>query len=670
MSERLRDPAISTLLYKKDLRRFYKIFQLRGLPTEWRFALAFFGLQFLFLTFWALIRYERFSLTRDFSIYYQSWSDIQRGTLNPYDSIEKYYFWQNHGEFMLWPLAFLTKLWPSPMALLSLQNLASVGSEIAVFDIVRVHIFKKGVLGKSRKIALGLLVVLLVLNFGFYEAISWDFHFEIIGAFFVILTLRALLQGGRSSRILPVWVLFAILSGDVTTSYIVIVGVGCLVVLPFQRKLAPALVVFVSVGAFLAFGFIGADQGSELSGFYGYLVGNSLSSSHLIHLNAGKIVVSILKNPIEVASIVWSKRTDIFANIAPSGLIGILDPLALLISGGVLAQSSLASYSEFIVPGFQNFLVYMIMPFGSVLVLLRITLNLSRKALFGFLSSLLFLNAVAWAIIWIPTIPMQWLRVDVRASSVLENLLSRIPANAPVVVSQGISGRFSGRPLFFTLSGQGTLPDYGAPTWIIIAPQEGIETLSVAQSIFLIHELSLRSDVEFEGYGSGIWFFRWSPTSASQPIAIPGEVTSLPAYAFSGTGGLTQLGLAPALSHLVSNGRPGYVVSRDYWVEPPGRYLASIGLASTCSVNVEVWNTTGGVLLARRTVPASGVKSLEAVTMIADATKVFDPKIYGGFGFFKVRPFFPKYNELEIRVWSPGSCNVEVGNLSVVPQSG
>ena len=73
--------------------------------------------------------YRRFSLTPDFAQYQQAWYLIAHGHLNPYDTMGSFVFWQNHGEFVMWPLALLYWVWPHGITLLWLQDTAVVGAE-------------------------------------------------------------------------------------------------------------------------------------------------------------------------------------------------------------------------------------------------------------------------------------------------------------------------------------------------------------------------------------------------------------------------------------------------------------------------------------------------------------------------------------------------------------
>jgi len=79
--------------------------------------------------------YRRFDLTTDFAIPNQAWSQIAHGHLNPYSTLNPYYyphygysFWQDHFSLIFWPLALLWFLYPHSIDLLLVQDVGLAGS--------------------------------------------------------------------------------------------------------------------------------------------------------------------------------------------------------------------------------------------------------------------------------------------------------------------------------------------------------------------------------------------------------------------------------------------------------------------------------------------------------------------------------------------------------------
>src|ERR1700685_1532113 len=65
------------------------------------------GLQLALALAWSTVQYDRFALTFDFTIFHQAWYLIAHGDLNPWSTIKLSYFWQDHSEFIMWPVALL-----------------------------------------------------------------------------------------------------------------------------------------------------------------------------------------------------------------------------------------------------------------------------------------------------------------------------------------------------------------------------------------------------------------------------------------------------------------------------------------------------------------------------------------------------------------------------------
>jgi hypothetical protein len=84
---------------------------------------------------WSMLLFSRFALTPDFAQYQQAWYMIAHGTISPLDSVQStpFPFWQNHSEFIMWPLAPLYWLWPHGPVLLWVQDAATVAAEAVAF---------------------------------------------------------------------------------------------------------------------------------------------------------------------------------------------------------------------------------------------------------------------------------------------------------------------------------------------------------------------------------------------------------------------------------------------------------------------------------------------------------------------------------------------------------
>ena len=105
-------------------------------PLDLRVGLALFGLQFVGLLALGAIAYRRFTVGKDFGIFNQAWSQIGSGHLYPYSTIRDVPFLKNHFELIMWPVALLYPVVHSAFALVVLQVLALVGTEVVAFTWV------------------------------------------------------------------------------------------------------------------------------------------------------------------------------------------------------------------------------------------------------------------------------------------------------------------------------------------------------------------------------------------------------------------------------------------------------------------------------------------------------------------------------------------------------
>jgi hypothetical protein len=613
------------------------------------------GLQWAGFLIWSSIMYRRFSLTPDFAQYQQAWYLIAHGNLNPYDTMGRFLFWQNHAEFVMWPLALLYWVWPHGITLLWLQDTAVVGAELVAFTWL-CEIVQSRLPGRAGAWLAASGFVLLAINPWTWWAVSFDFHAESLAVLFTTLLARDLAAHRRRAW---VWLAAVLLCGDVAGTYVAGLGLGLLIADKHSRMRGAAIAV-LGVAAVLFITVIHGNKGSAHGlQAYAYLASGVVRPK--AQLSLGALILGVAGHPLRVLGALWAKRVDLWANLAPSGLLGIVFPLVLPLIAVVLLANSLFHGVLFAEPLFQSLPVYVVLPAASVGVLAWIGRRHQRVALA--LAGLIVAQALAWSAIWAPRTPQQWLRVPAGAAAVLARVQARIPDSAAVFASQGVVGRFSARLDVRPLPAPSDVPVHGE-TWFVVVPAQGVETQSTGEAMSVIGQLADRLHAALVAHADGVWAFRWRPPPGVRSVTVPQGVTALPAWASPGVAGRDVLAGPASAWHVTSTGRGGYVADGLAWQRPPGQYRASVSLAAGGPVNVEVWNDTGNVLLARQSVPST--HGMTTVTLPVTATTPYRGRAYTGWGLFRAgftNP--PPGQRLEVRIWTPGGEAVSVYGASL-----
>lgn len=672
-----------------------------------RVGFAVLGLQFVALVVWSQIRVHRFALTWDFSYYYQSWWLIAHGDLDPFTTVHGFFFWQNHGEFLMWPFALVGAIWPRPVALLWLQSAGLVAAEAVAYGWICDLAASKmpgtweaqtwGTLAPGRSnpatpaadqpaaaqpaaaqpttpqpatharrllwpAALALTgLVLLVADPWVYWSVSFDFHFQLVGLVFLLLAARCLVWAPH--RLLWLWVVLALLSGDVVATYLAGLGAGAALAQRSVRSRG-TLVAAVSVAWVVFLGAVHANLGSELGLGYGYLAaGAGAAAAASAQVDVVQIVWGVVQHPREVLEVVTGRWLDLYAVVAPAGLLGIVSPWACVAVVVVLLENSLNHYLLYLVPGFQDVLVYVLVPIATVDVLIRVGKRAPRLA--AVLCALVAAGVTGWGCVWLPRLSSQWLRVSPAAASALATVQQRIPESDEVIAWQGVGGPFSGRRWFYPVLGPATFPVRTQTVWVVVAPAQGIEATSVVAADAFIDKLAGPLGARMVVDRDGIWAFRWTPSKRQRTLVVPAHPTAIAAWSATGPAGRPLTRGPVDRWRALATGAQGYVVAEDYWSEPTGIYRARTVLSTSVAVNVEVWNATGNVLLGRRVVqPTRGAE--QSVTFDVDARTQYRANVYGGAGPFLIDPLLPTAdNHLEIRVWTPGNASVRVASLGL-----
>ena len=400
------------------------------------------GLQLVTMVAFSTLQYSRYGLGNDFADYSQAWWAIGHGNLDPFSSGFAISFWRDNAEFIMWPLALLSLIDPHPVVLLWVQDIAVVLTELVAFSWILKVVEKQGSRITPRTgclLAVGAAAVLVV-NPWVYETVAYDFHFEPIAALFCVLAAFDLWSGRR--RRLWLWVGLALLSHVLAGTYLVGIGLSGVAAGRATRR-AGALVAVVGAVWVVVFNAIGAAgvKGEFVSSSYGYLVG-----PHHGRVGVGAVVLGALEHPGAVAHVAGSHWTVVAGFVVVVGVIGLFSPWGLGMAVVVLVPNVLDASGLFIRYG-ASFQSWPAMPFllvGSVMVLTRLLQagGLARRAA--------VLSVAVWgslltvfAYLALPTVPGAWLYVTPASVSELARVQTVIPAQAEVIVSLPVVGRFA-----------------------------------------------------------------------------------------------------------------------------------------------------------------------------------------------------------------------------------
>jgi hypothetical protein len=607
------------------------------------------ALQFAGFLCWSTLLYQRFSLTPDFAQYHQAWYLIAHGNLDPRDTLGRFPFWQNHAEFMLWPMSLLYWVWPHCVDLLWLQDAGVAVAEVVAFTWMCEIARKRG--GRSAAWLAGAGLVLLAINPWIWWGISFDYHFETIGIAFTALLAWDMANGRRRAWY---WVLPLLACGDVTGTYLAGIGLGVLLAGRGMRRRG-AVLACIGVAAVLLITLIHGNRGSA-HGLQAYAYLAIPGAKATGHVPMSKLILGIATHPLRVLTVLWGKRVDLWANLAPSGLVGlgylILLPLILV----VVMANSLFHGVLFAEPLFQSMPVYVFLPVATVGVLTWLT---HRRRWVGLTVTVLVVaQAIGWAVVWGARTPTQWLKVPAEAAATLTRIEPLIPGSAEVIVSQGVVGRFANRADIRILLGPGYQPVSRKDVWFIVLPTYGVETQSTGSAMATVAELAGPLHARMVTHANGVWVFDWHPPAGVTRVQVPG-LAPIPAWTTPGSGGRAVLGGPLGGWDVTSTGRRGYVVSGLAWQAMPRRYQATVRLSSTGPVNVEIWDDNDNQLLARQMVP--GTDGTERITVPVDATVAYRSHLFAGWGPFRADFISPPAGQrLELRVWSPGGETVHV----------
>ena len=475
--------------------------------------------QFLWLAGFSWVEFHRGALTFDYSVFNQGAWLIAHGRFEPYDTVRGLPLWRNNGELILWPLSVLTYLPPEGLWLLWAQDLAvCVTGWVTVSWAAEFLAHRPRAWWRSTGVLLA--CVLWVANPKVYATAAFDFHTEVLGACFAVLAGRELWRG-RARRAWA-WLALVLATGFVASTYAAALGAVVLTLRHGPSRAGVSRRVGVGVVA-VALGWMGVlillhgNVASDLAAKYGYLAAGTRRS------DVSQIAVSALTHPSRVLAQLRLNSRNLWANLAPNGLIGVLSPWGLFMVVLVTVPDTLVSGTNFASVGFQNFPAFAFVLFGTVVTFDRLLAALSAKWLGVVLAGCAALWAGLSGITVLPTYPSYWWAVSAKAGRTLALVRALIPPGAEVVASQGISGRFSSRGDALVIVGLPyEITTTGKVVYFVLSPTVGLQTTAPGNTLALKGWLESRgARVILER--SDIWLLGLRTGGVARSLLLPGR---------------------------------------------------------------------------------------------------------------------------------------------------
>ncbi len=395
--------------------------------------------QFAALLMFSINLFAHFDLGIDFGILNQATSQIAAGHLNPYNTLYQHAFWSDEFNLLAWPLALVRVVFPSPLSLLVIQDLAIAAGTFVVIDF-SIRVAEREITRPStRVVAVGSVMLLAFANPYAWETAAFDVHAQSIAALGLVVAAIGFWEG---RRYLP-WVGLgvALLSGTESALLVAGLGVGMVVLKRMRRKgVAVAFAGLAWLGLVVA---LNAHQATPLAASYGYL-------AHSSNKSLAAIVVGIVTHPATPIRTLMARGAWIARIFAYSGLLGALYPPALGASVAAIAANALQFTPSFITlqAGFQNYPETLLLLAGFPIVTGSILAAFARrlphfgKATPPFVAAL-SLAIGAGALLYDASIPPNWLIIPAPAAAVLDRV--HAAPSTEVFAAPQVVGRFSDR---------------------------------------------------------------------------------------------------------------------------------------------------------------------------------------------------------------------------------
>lgn len=467
------------------------------------------------LGIYSTVIYHRCFLGEDFATYNQAWTLIGTGHLNPYDTVYGFPFVKADFELIIWPLALIHLILPSPIVLLWIQDLAVAATGLVAFLWV-LDILERSQVAMLPTFGVAAAFVLVnVANPGIYMTLGFDVHMEPIATLFLVLAARDLWRG--HTRRAWIFVVLVLLCGSFAAISLVGLGVSALLAGRDTRRSGLALVA-AGIAWTALISLLHANQGSGLF-LYAYLADRS-SVSGLGGVIA--ILAGILRHPLRVLDHLRERVHDVWLLIRPVGVIGLVSAWGFGVPFVVLLTNALNSRPDFITNPFQSFAVFPFLSVGTVIVLVWLSSRFRGAVV---LATLIGLGVVAQSAElgykYSPAVTRFYVNsVGPAQGAQLRTALSRTPPNAEVIATITVMGRFSGREFCYFFYPNGARPvDARNVVFVFDSDNEVLTSpVGIQHAVEYVHDdLHARVLVDADG----IVALDWRPPPGIHNVTVP-----------------------------------------------------------------------------------------------------------------------------------------------------
>ena len=475
------------------------------------------GLWCIGLVVYSTTIYSHDFLGEDFATYNQAWTLIGQGHLNPYDTIYHFPFFKSDFELIVWPLALVHLVYPGSVALLWIQDLAVAGSGFVVFLWIVDYLEQRTVRWWTGAGVASVVLVVLVASPGAYQILFFDFHMEPISTVFVLLAGRDLWSGRH--RRAWIWVVLALTCG--TFAAITLVGLGISALLAGREtRRQGVLVVAVAIGWLAVVSVLGASAGSGIT-TYAHLVGRrTLSGPTGIAI----LISGLLLHPTRAIDQLHERLTSGYVLIKQVGVIGLAAAWGFGVPVVVMVTNALSDNTALINQAFQNAAVYPFVLLGTVMVLVWT----AQRFRLGWIPAVavalvVTVQALSYGVGLSPTNVRTGIsQISEAQATQIRRVLALTPADAEVISTISIMGRFCSRPYCYWFYPQGSFPVQSQEVVFVFDPaaETQIPEAQAADDIeaiaFVRDRLHARTLVD----AHGITALAWRPPAGTTRVNL------------------------------------------------------------------------------------------------------------------------------------------------------